>query len=761
MRAWCNGSCCLEWGCLLSGLVAASGSFRACPPPDAQCVARVRSELAAAWKLRAEVDKSISQRSYELLVLYDWIPEEEAGQRRTALRGVEAMEAGRQLLCASTFIGCDSEGVDHAVSMIEPQRMSIGSLAEVTIAKCGRVPPDLNMDWFGVCSNAILEWTEAEYMLSAERFMTHSGQPQLADDADKFNLRKTDSAARYGAVIYPPVFSPGKICELSRTTLPSKDSRFGAQSVFSGEAFHDVSWVDVTNLRTRHLSSISLLEMLENGADFQTRHPFGLSRVAVNLGGGDGACRVGHGLDPVNCFFPQGFGGVVFEANKSLEQALKDNLAQFGPSVQIVLEEAAEETVSEVLEDSLSKRPAQVARDEVDIIKVDVDGPDCHLVRGLSRAGWKPKIWHVEINPLFPPGIAVWPQGPILGSSTTVNRQGDLSSAFSRRGAMHEKQALVGCSLQALLDSVGPEYIFVHMEFENAVLVRQDLSTALEPWLSSRDTVQKWRDGYFCHPMARVRMPHDSDPDSLFLHYDFRRWGDPTLSTEQLARLAQDFLDAFVQGGTYSFNPASPSFRTGAGPDSRRQRAHVVPYIEDSNCESTSKSYVFQWRLILENLERLLSAWAAGNGHVEGVLTTLVENFASQLNIDRAWPIFKSVAAAECPLGGIAIATAMRWRCQTDFWKDNPICPATADLFAAMGRQLPLVFRNRSGQHSDVDVSRSAFAAPLGCEPMLLRYIETSLRRLPLEMVLRSKWPVFELLSSMHSESERWPRGYP
>ena len=62
---------------MLSGLVAASGSFRACPPPDAQCVARVRSELAAAWKLRAEVDKSISQRSYELLVLYDWIPEED------------------------------------------------------------------------------------------------------------------------------------------------------------------------------------------------------------------------------------------------------------------------------------------------------------------------------------------------------------------------------------------------------------------------------------------------------------------------------------------------------------------------------------------------------------------------------------------------------------------------------------------------------------------------------------------------------------
>ena len=224
------------------------------------------------------------------------------------------------------------------------------------------------------------------------------------------------------------------------------------------------------------------------------------------LGGGDGACRVGHGLDPVNCFFPQGFGGVVFEANRSLEQALTDNLAQFAPGVQIVLEAAAEETVSERLEEALSRRPFQVSKDEVDIIKVDVDGPDCHLVRGLSRAGWRPKIWHVEVNPLFPPGITVWPHGPSLGSQTTVNRQGDLSSAFSRRGAVHEKQALVGCSVQALLDSAGPEYVFLHMEFENAVLLREDISTALEPWLSSRDIARASgglhaRDDYIARPV--------------------------------------------------------------------------------------------------------------------------------------------------------------------------------------------------------------------------------------------------------------------
>ncbi|CAE7035222.1 unnamed protein product [Symbiodinium natans] len=689
---------------------------------------------------------------------------QEAAQRNTALMGVEAMEAGRHLLCAATFLGCDPTGVENAVSMVEPRRMSAQVLAEKAVATCGDVPPDLNMDWFGVCSNAIWEWTEAEYMVSAKLFMTNSGQPQLSDDADKLNLRKTDSAVGYGAVVYPSTFSPGRICELSSTRMPSKYSEFGMQPVFSGEAFHDVSWVDVNNLRTRHLSSISLLEALENGAALQARHPWGLSRVAINLGGGDGACRVGHGLDPVNCFFPQGFGGVVFEANRSLEQALTDNLAQFAPGVQIVLEAAAEETVSERLEEALSRRPFQVSKDEVDIIKVDVDGPDCHLVRGLSRAGWRPKIWHVEVNPLFPPGITVWPHGPSLGSQTTVNRQGDLSSAFSRRGAVHEKQALVGCSVQALLDSAGPEYVFLHMEFENAVLLREDISTALEPWLSSRDIVQKWRDGYFCHPMARVRMPHDKDQDSLFLHYDFRRWGDPTLSKEQLVLLVQDFLESFVQDGTYSFQAVLPSPSHSAQqsrPESDGKLWARRSHVEDVNCDTTSKSYVFQWQIIQDNIERLLSSWATGDGHVEGVLTALVENFASQLNIDRAWSIFKSVAAAECPLGGIAIAAAMRWRCQSNFWKDNPVFPATADLLAAMGRQLPLVFRNRSSQQTEMDFARTMFAAPLGCEPVLMRYIETSLRRIPLDVVLRSKWPIFELLSSMHSESERWPRDYP
>ena len=73
------------------------------------------------------------------------------------------------------------------------------------------------------------------------------------------------------------------------------------------------------------------------------------------------------------------------------------------------------------------------------------------------------------------------PSGSSLGVSTTTNQR-ELSSAFSRRGESDTKQALVGCSLQALLDVAGSDYELLHVEFENAVLLRKDISEALEPW---------------------------------------------------------------------------------------------------------------------------------------------------------------------------------------------------------------------------------------------------------------------------------------
>lgn len=413
------------------------------------------------------------------------------------------------------------------------------------------------------------------------------------------------------------------------------------------------------------------------------------------------------------------------------------------------------ETISERLADAMANRPGRVVqRDEIDFIKVDVDGLDCHLVQALTLGKWRPKVWHVEINPLFPPGIALWPSGSSLGVSTTTNQR-ELSSAFSRRGESDTKQALVGCSLQALLDVAGSDYELLHVEFENAVLLRKDISEALEPWLSSRSIVQKWRDGYFCHPIARVRQPHDDDEDSLFLHYDFRRWGDPALERSELLKLVQDFLHQFVKEGTYSFEapPKIPPRRSNSLPP---LPVYGQTGMQDINCESR-KDYVFQWQIILANMESLLSSWTSGRGDVEVVLAALVEDFAGKLNIDRAWPIFKAVAAWECPLGGLAVAIAMRWRCMSAFWKDNPIFPATEEFFDAMNSQLPLILRRKTKRATEPP----KFAAPLGCENLLMRYIQAGIRRSDLESLLESRWPIFELLSSMHTWSETWPRGYP
>lgn len=69
-------------------LYGASG-FHACPPADSACVAEVRS---SAWRLWAEVDKALSQRIYELLTIYDWIPKEERTERREEREAEEVSE---------------------------------------------------------------------------------------------------------------------------------------------------------------------------------------------------------------------------------------------------------------------------------------------------------------------------------------------------------------------------------------------------------------------------------------------------------------------------------------------------------------------------------------------------------------------------------------------------------------------------------------------------------------------------------------------
>lgn len=561
----------------------------------------------------------------------------------------------------------------------------------------------------------------------------------------------------------------GGLCE-SRRLLIFKT----AFDRFGGEAFGDTTWVDVTNQRTRHLGMASLLEVLENGAPFRSLHPGGLSGVVVNFGAGDGVCRSGHAVDPALCLIATGSGGVVFEANKTLEPVLFQNLGHRQPDLVIVAEAAEPATVSRRLAAALAERPGRpLDHREIDLIKIDVDGPDCELAAALVEAGWRPKAWHVEINPLFPPGVVVRPRN--LPASGTQS----MGSAFSShppgapegegRGGAARQEFFVGCSLQALLDTIGPDYALVHVEYENAVLVRQDLAEALRPWLDAYDNTEKWRIGYFCNPLARLRQPHDTDEDSWFLRYDFRQWGDPSLSASQLAAEVEAFLQHFSSDDSHEValaasgpppscaspprEPLEPEASAVSAPSGGGKRLALA----DPDCEEAWKGRVLAWDAIRTNVERVLQLWAGGGGDLTGLLVALTNGLAQQLNIDHAWPIFKSLSRGECPLGGLSIAVVLRWHCGSPGWEMDEQGGASNQLFSSMRHQLPMLVERGAPE------PKPGFGNPaaLGCEATLERYLEAALHRIDLSTALRSRWPVFELLSALHTESRLWPRGYP
>eukprot|EP00928_Gymnodinium_smaydae_P022004 TRINITY_DN18619_c0_g1_i2.p1 TRINITY_DN18619_c0_g1~~TRINITY_DN18619_c0_g1_i2.p1 ORF type:complete len:730 (-),score=142.69 TRINITY_DN18619_c0_g1_i2:64-1944(-) len=626
-----------------------------------------------------------------------------------------------------------------------------------------------------------MSWTEALYNRLVAPYVDSSLGFQPDHKLNRLSARKVSAAAGYPALLYPWPLSPGSACAFDTDSVAE-------WPLFGGEAFGDVSWVDVTNQRTRHLNMLSLLELLENGADFAARHPAGLSHVAVNIGANDGVCRVGHGLDPANCLAATGYGGVFVEADERVWPELQRSLGARAPDVQLLLEAAHPDTVATQLSAALARRPGATptAADEVDLVKVDVDGPDCEMVEALHAAGWRPKVWHVEVNPLFPPDMAVWAKTDVRAASAAFANAsaasggggGRLASGFSRaaaRSVSEEQQgeaeeasaasALVGCSLGALLGVLGTAYRLLHVEFENAVLVRADLSGALEPWLSRQGNDEKWRLGYFCHPLARVRLPGDADRASSFLRYDFRRWGDFSRLRSDVRQDIRDFLvdlggdshelrdDAWTSPAMVARQGAGSS--TGATIDADGVGGDRRAALRDPDCMEAGIGGVLEWPLVLSNIERVLESWATADGKLEVTLMVLAEGIVEKFDIDRAWPIFKMVAGSECPLGGIAVAAVLAWRCRSGVWEDDPLAPKTAQLFLAMRHQLPLI-----GEPGPLrkDVGRPA---GIGCEAMLDRYLDAALRRVDLASAMRSRWPIFELLSALHTKSVAWPRGYP
>jgi hypothetical protein len=121
------------------------------------------------------------------------------------------------------------------------------------------------------------------------------------------------------------------------------------------------------------------------------------------------------------------------------------------------------------------------------LLKVDIDRADCRMAAALSVL--RPKVIHVELNPIFPPPFGIAPEYRD-GEDWTDHRhfpREALDTCFANNA---------GCSLSATA-ALLPDYKLLQVEKEDAVFVRNDLAHIFEPF-TSRSLSTHWRLGYFC-----------------------------------------------------------------------------------------------------------------------------------------------------------------------------------------------------------------------------------------------------------------------
>lgn len=115
------------------------------------------------------------------------------------------------------------------------------------------------------------------------------------------------------------------------------------------------------------------------------------NRFAVNLGAGDGvSCN-----DPVLPLYAAGWGGLAVEGGRN--EALLRNLP--APSIcKLVGTVITPDNVAGLLADNgCPERP--------DLLKLDIDGYDGPVLLEILRAGFRPKVIQLEVQPEIPPPL--------------------------------------------------------------------------------------------------------------------------------------------------------------------------------------------------------------------------------------------------------------------------------------------------------------------------------------------------------------------
>lgn len=297
------------------------------------------------------------------------------------------------------------------------------------------------------------------------------------------------------AALYPSEpFGPFGACALN--VEPQVNGSAGAEASWS-------TW-DMSGLRMRHRTVRDVLAQVQSAGH-------NLSYRLVNFGAMDGRCIVGGpATDPANCLLEAAssgsstpWGGIVVEA--SPPQAL---FQRFAGRADVVL------VTSAIFPENASRALDHLGPVNVDLLKIDIDSFDCDVVATLLRTGplarSPPKVLYVDFNPHIPP--------PFLYRTTAM--------------AQARLVPFQGSSLQCFLEAAA-EYTLLHVELFNAVFVRDDLVGIFpEVGRSTMDkpaaALERWRRGYFCHPLARTLWHRERD--IRWLGTDPRVWADAGLS---------------------------------------------------------------------------------------------------------------------------------------------------------------------------------------------------------------------------------------
>jgi len=318
----------------------------------------------------------------------------------------------------------------------------------------------------------------------------HAGRPWRQSQAfgrRAMDLPQPTGDGRPGQLTYPAEFTPDGMCNMDRLRQPFYNQLPGDRRA--------TPWQDASNHFTEHLAMDDLLSLFEDRG-------LQLSRFVINLGAAEGHCIAGLMFDPANCLLLAGFGGLAFEGMDSAFQPLQRLFADRG-DVRLVLGMTSPQKAAEDI--------THLAPRDPDLLKIDLDNCDVCFVEAALKAGSRPKLIHVEIADAPPPIIVRWPfnDGP---------------------KAVHRLS-----SLSAFLAVVRPYgYSLLHVEFMNAVLIRVDLA-ALIPELHRHTDEEKWRIGYFCHPLRTTVRWSPAVSLRRMKHFDSARMAD--LSTPISARL--------------------------------------------------------------------------------------------------------------------------------------------------------------------------------------------------------------------------------